>query len=305
MTPRPAFVALAAVGRLLADARPLGKLRTSNTQLSAYLFRASPDGAACEVMVAWTASQRASLELPVIPSEVYDLLGREISQTNATVTVATAPVFVILPENTASELSLQLPPQAAAVREAKPCPVVLQALWPKERVALQRSAYRIVSHRRETVPIYAYNFGTNRVAGGFRITAPQGWNVTFPEQLVIDPGARIRLELTIDDIGRVVREAVSQLRIQGDFQEAGESILALRIQPDITPASPRMIIKRSGDRVTLTWTTSVAGFVLESSTDLHDARWSTVPDSPQKSGPTTYSVTQLLGNTAFYRLRLN
>ena len=44
LTPRPAYVALAAVGRLLADAHPLGKLRTDHPRLRGFIFRARPDG---------------------------------------------------------------------------------------------------------------------------------------------------------------------------------------------------------------------------------------------------------------------
>ena len=40
LTPRPAFVALAAVGRLLADAKPLGRLKTGSDSIRAFLFRA-------------------------------------------------------------------------------------------------------------------------------------------------------------------------------------------------------------------------------------------------------------------------
>ena len=54
LTPRPAFVALAAVGRLLAQAEPLGKLNDPDKTVQAYLFRAAPDGDPCEVLVAWT-----------------------------------------------------------------------------------------------------------------------------------------------------------------------------------------------------------------------------------------------------------
>ena len=44
LTPRPGYLALAAVGRLLADARPLGQLKTGDPALHAFAFRAKPDG---------------------------------------------------------------------------------------------------------------------------------------------------------------------------------------------------------------------------------------------------------------------
>src|SRR5258707_7656903 len=43
LTPRPGFLALAAVGRLLADAKPVGKLRLDG-DIRAFAFRERPDG---------------------------------------------------------------------------------------------------------------------------------------------------------------------------------------------------------------------------------------------------------------------
>ena len=45
LTPRPAYAALAAVGRLLADARSRGRLLSETNSLRGFLFRAAPDGA--------------------------------------------------------------------------------------------------------------------------------------------------------------------------------------------------------------------------------------------------------------------
>ena len=44
LTPRPGYLALAAVGRLLADAHPLGTLRSGDPKLHTFAFRAKPDG---------------------------------------------------------------------------------------------------------------------------------------------------------------------------------------------------------------------------------------------------------------------
>ena len=48
LTPRPEYVALAAVGRLLADARPMGRLKDVPKNVRAFLFRAKPDGHAAD-----------------------------------------------------------------------------------------------------------------------------------------------------------------------------------------------------------------------------------------------------------------
>ena len=96
LTPRPAYVALAAVGRLLADARPLGRLRQNHDSLHAYLFSAKPDGTNHEVLVAWSKSAGAVLALPIMPQAVFDHLGRT-RPTSSSLTLSTAPLFVLLP----------------------------------------------------------------------------------------------------------------------------------------------------------------------------------------------------------------
>ena len=64
LTPRPAYVALAAVGRLLADAKPLGKLKADKRSVHGLLFRARPDGKEQLVLVAWADRNQPRLPLP-------------------------------------------------------------------------------------------------------------------------------------------------------------------------------------------------------------------------------------------------
>ena len=78
LTPRPAYVALAAVGRLLADARPLGRWKVPSQQARAFLFHARPDGKDAEVLVAWTSEPKGELQLPVAPAALFDHLGRSV-----------------------------------------------------------------------------------------------------------------------------------------------------------------------------------------------------------------------------------
>jgi len=70
MTPRPAYVALAAVGRLLAEAKCLGRWAVPDSD-DAYViaFRARPDGLERDVLVAWAEKkvdwpQRAKTKVP-------------------------------------------------------------------------------------------------------------------------------------------------------------------------------------------------------------------------------------------------
>jgi len=67
LTPRPAYVALAAVGRCLAGARPLGRWQPGQ-DVQVYAFRARPDGVERDVFVFLPAGQAASLPLEAPPS---------------------------------------------------------------------------------------------------------------------------------------------------------------------------------------------------------------------------------------------
>src|SRR5439155_19110953 len=53
LTPRPAYVALVAVGRLLAAAKPAGRWAHEAKNVHGYLFRARPDAKEQFVLVAW------------------------------------------------------------------------------------------------------------------------------------------------------------------------------------------------------------------------------------------------------------
>ena len=96
LTPRPGYLALAAVGRLLADARPAGQLKTGNPAVHAFAFHAKPDGIQRLVLVAWTDGRSETLNLPAAPLEVFDHLGRAKPQEAAAVKLSAAPVIASL-----------------------------------------------------------------------------------------------------------------------------------------------------------------------------------------------------------------
>lgn len=95
LTPRRGYLALAAVGRLLAGAQPLGRM--TNGALRVYAFQAQPDGVSRDVLVAWSHAGRASLA-DVLgagkPEAVFDNYGRKLSAVPES--VDEAPVFIVL-----------------------------------------------------------------------------------------------------------------------------------------------------------------------------------------------------------------
>ena len=231
LTPRPAYAALAAVGRLLAGARPLGRL-TAEGGVEGYFFRARPDGQAREVLVAWAADAVTPLALPRTPVGRFDLLGRPQPICGPGVALSSAPTFILLPVGTAARLALTPPPGPAPRREGAPSPIVLQARLAPERVILARSAYRIDPTRTQRIPLRIYNFGSRAVEGRLRVSVPPGWQCEAPGPIALAGGSDATLTLTLAAPGGDAPAAIARLRITGDFGRAGRPVLSLRLWPE-------------------------------------------------------------------------
>src|SRR5208283_2220936 len=91
LTPRPAYVAFAAAGRLLAEARPLGRWQISSPNARAFLFHVRPGGKEAEVLVAWTRQSQVEAELPVAPVTLFDHLGRIVPPTGTKLRLGPSP----------------------------------------------------------------------------------------------------------------------------------------------------------------------------------------------------------------------
>jgi hypothetical protein len=231
LTPRPAFLALAAAGRLLADARPAGQWRSTNADVQAYLFEARPDGHRRKVLVLWSTGAGATVELPVKPESACDHLGREIRLLGAGLSVASAPVFVVLPRS--AKLALTAPPKAPPVLASQVSRVVFQVLVPRERTDLERSAYRVEAGKPATLPVFAYNFSTRKVRGTLRVQTPEPCQAAFPTEIELAPGERRELELKLRFDGQPVPGA-DAIRLSGDFGKAGRPVMSLRLSSAAT-----------------------------------------------------------------------
>ncbi len=227
LTPRPAFVALAAVGRLLADANPLGRVKSDDKDVRAFLFRAKPDGRESDVLVAWTTNRETTFNLPVAPRDFFDHLGRAQAAGRA-LKLTTAPQFAVLPGGSARKLSLTPPPRPPPRLKGKPSPVVLQALWPEDKIDLNLSACRIPSQAPVKIPVFAYNFGGRTVRGRLQVTAPDGWTIQLPDALELAPLERRELTLMADG-ARAPTKVPVQVRVRGDFGRAGKPVLSFRL----------------------------------------------------------------------------
>ena len=225
LTPRPAYVALAAVGRLLADAKPLGRLNSDDPSVRAFVFRAQPDGKAMEVLVAWTTNGVANLRLPMAPAAGYDHLGRQ-QELESELQLGTAPRFVLLPNGSARKLALSPVPTTLPRLKGKPSSVILQPLWVEDKCDLKRSAYQLPTAP-VTISVFAYNFSRRKVVGSLQLMAPTGWKLDAPASVALAPMERREFHLTSDAPPSVT--APVQLTVSGNFGSAGKPVLSIRV----------------------------------------------------------------------------
>jgi len=244
LTPRPSYLALAAAGRLLADARPVGRLKSANKDLWGFLFRARPDGKDAVVLVAWVKSGKESLTLPVPPLAVFDTIGRERKPAGTALEVTTDPVLALLPADAEARFECEPAPAMPPRAEGKPSPIVLQAVWPAEKstwpwVPGLHSHYWIGSDGPERMPICVYNFGEKEATGRLTLTGPKDWNLGMQQEATVKPMDRVELALTYD-LSRVSHRTREAVKIEGDFGPAGKSLLSIRLLP-LLPAKPRAV----------------------------------------------------------------
>ncbi len=234
-TPRPAFVALAALGRLLAGAKCLGRwIPKENPAVRVYAFNSRPDGRQRDVLVIWSEkSTSCSLPKSLSIEAAYDYLGRPLEK-EIPPNIDSAAVFVLLPKDSAQKLPLEPPKCSSEFRAGKASPVVLQLQMHHSSTKLDRQAHTLEPDKETTLNLFAYNFSDKTVSG--KITAdhtPQGFILT-PDQweVTLSPMERKPLpaRVVINDSGS--DEANDDwIKLQGDFADAGRTVLAFRLVP--------------------------------------------------------------------------
>jgi hypothetical protein len=228
LTPRPGYLALAAVGRLLPDARPLGRVALSNDVGQAYFFDARPDGKPAKVVVVWSQSE-ATFALPAAPLACFDHLGRSLAVAGNLLKVGPAPLYAVLPKG--SHTALVPPPGPAKLLPGKPGSLVLQAPLPEDKIVLDRSAYKIPGDRTTAVPVLLYNFGKKKAQGRLSLTMPEGWKGEMPREAEVGPGERKELTLNLSGPG-TNKWSEASIRVTGDYGAEGKPVLSVRFVPE-------------------------------------------------------------------------
>ncbi len=242
-TPRPAYVALAAVGRLLAGAVPLGRwIPEQNPEARIYAFRALPDGVEHDVLVAWANKPTNIPRMEGIsPEAIYDYLGRPVGS-SWPADLTAAAVFVVMPKGGAATLTLQAPASVSAGRPGGVCPVVLQLQMPATAPNLEKQAHVVPAGTRTDLALFAYNFSDARVSGTVSVKTPVNWEVTPASWTVtLDPMERKALpaRIVLSSPG-----ATDWVRMKGDFGPAGQSVLAFRLAAGVSQEKDKPVTKR-------------------------------------------------------------
>ena len=161
----------------------------------------------------------------------FDHLGRARAATAETLELSSAPVYLLFAADSLEKFARDLPPAPAARLGGAPSPVVIQAVWPQQRVALFQSAYRISADKPEQIPIFVYNFGSKPVEGRLSVVAPKGWKLSLPGRISVQPGQRMRIGVG----GGLAPSGVASLPA-GDyprrFPVGGHPVLSLRLFPE-------------------------------------------------------------------------
>lgn len=246
LTPRPAYVALAAVGRCLAGARALGRWQPSQ-HVRVYAFRAKPDGQERDVLVAWAEKEVdwddrgttiADWRLPshLTVQAVVDYLGRSCG-TRLPTPLTSAPVFVFLPPGQAARLPLEAAPVVAPRRAGSATPVVLQMSLPRSAVRKVEDlpwsegyAYQAKTGQPLEFKLWVYNFATNTAAGRLElIRQPQNWDTVLgATNFETAPMDRAELAGTLR-IPRGVEPRDGWVVLRADCGPHGRPTLAFRV----------------------------------------------------------------------------
>jgi hypothetical protein len=267
LTPRRGYLALAAVGRLLAGAQPLGCM--TNGAARVYAFRARPDGEPRDVLVAWNDGKTESRDDGMGESRnveietAYDVYGRVLTDWDFR-QLGESPVFLVLPvgggERFAKEKPLGVAPEPERLA---PSPVVMQALMLQARSRLDIQAYEIGLGAEETVPVAVYNFSGTTVRGKLAVLdTPAGWKVSLPvERLELRPMERQVVALKALIPPQAGRGAIfgSAVRVSGDFGPAGKPALAFRLACAADEVAPAREVPIASVASASAWTDNIVG----------------------------------------------
>lgn len=210
LTPRPAFVAFAAVGRLLNGAQRIGRVDLGNDKLLGYVFKTEVDGTPRETLVAWSETWPTLVDTsPAL--EMYDYLGRKLPLKRQ-VELTRSPVFMVLPRAGAQQLTLMPPPPLAEWKAGKACPVVLQLVGKGD---VDQSSFQLDESRQ--LRLIAYNFGSQPARGKLVTEGVVG----LAADIDLAPGEKQEQTIEVAGPGNVT--------VRLDLGDLGQAVVSARV----------------------------------------------------------------------------
>lgn len=219
LTPRPAYVAFAAVGRLLNGAEPIGRVDLGDEKLKAYLFRTQVDGAERETLVAWSETNPMTVDIRETKA-MYDYLGRELVR-GGKVELTRATLFMVLLPGGSKDLKIEPPPAKVSWQDGIACPIVLQLIG-KGDAAL--SAFRL--NDAHELKLVAYNFGDQAARGALSAAGA----TVDGGPMEIEPGRRQERTIKVDNADSVT--------VRLDLGGLGQAVVSARATTSPAEAKP-------------------------------------------------------------------
>lgn len=231
LTPRPAFMSLAAVGRLFADAKPIGRWDVGNPKVHGYVFRAKPDGVEKYVIVLWSSGGDKTYLLNVPTEKIFDEYGRETKGSwVGEVKLMNEPLIAVTSVDPSGAMKLIPPPKAPPVSDEKPSPVVLQVLFPDSARSVKQSLYHIATDQPQKVALFAYNFSDHAVKGELKVDPNDEWQPKLKSPNVeLKPNDRVEIPLTLS--ASSAQPTTQPIRVSGDFAGDGKPIVSFFVAP--------------------------------------------------------------------------
>lgn len=239
LSPRPAFIAIAAAAEFFGESTYLGEWRFDEnvTGATGHAFD-TDDG---RLLVVWSERlQRVTLPVGAERVEVADMLGRRQTRDAPggalTLLVGETPVYVRGPGETALQhIALQArPPGRLPAND--PCPVVIRAQAQVETLDKDRNAYPIGPEPFDYT-IEVCNFGEADAAGRVWLEAPEGWTCEPAEmQVSLEPMGRALERVVVTP--SVPFRGAAKLWVRGDFGDLRPAPCISYFTADIARITP-------------------------------------------------------------------
>jgi hypothetical protein len=231
-SPRPAYLALAAAGRILAGAKPLGEwVDPIRPNLKAFHFATQTDGRDHEVTVLWSEESAETYNVPNRDELIaaYDLTGRPMDAAHKQISVGSDVIYLIYNPGVAKTLELSPPPEPGIYRTGEPCPLVLQPMPQPAQKVIGTSEYKFTPHREVSFPVMLYNFADEPITTTLQADANEYFDIYFAQQTVTVPTmGRVEVDLKVIP-GKPPNSLKSQqVKIHADCGDYGDQLLAMR-----------------------------------------------------------------------------